>query len=118
MSKITTSISVRLERCSPKEYERFRQYHYLPEPLHTAAECYLIVMGKCEVGFIGILPQATRGFHRSKRISRLVVLPNYEGLGIGRRILNAMGRYFDRQGFALRICTQSADMFRLLRRAR
>ena len=116
--KIVAALPIRLVSCHRRDYERFKDHHYLAEPLGIGCQCFLIVCGKVEVGFIALLPQASRGFHRSKRISRLVVLPNYEGLGIGRRILNAMGRYFDRQGFALRICTQSADMFRLLRRAR
>ena len=67
----------------------FARHHYLNADVHRAARCY--------VGFIGAgVPVAfcatlSNGGHRGRRIvNRLVVLPDYQGMGIGTAVLEAV----------------------------
>ena len=53
------------------------------------------------VAFCGILPSF--GHAGLKRVSRIVTLPDYQGVGIGGRFLDSMGMIQKREGFRLSI---------------
>lgn len=71
----------------------FARHHYLSSNLHRAAMCFGAWIGDVQVGFTSYLhfPHA-----RTKNIKmghRLVVLPDYQGLGIGGRLDDWLGQY-------------------------
>ena len=45
-----------------------------------------------------------------KRVSRLVVLPDYQGVGIGYQFLNAIAKLYTAQGFDFRIVTSAKNL--------
>lgn len=49
------------------------------------------------IGFIAYINQPSNykfyGKHAIKRITRLVILPDYQGIGLGTKLLNFMGKY-------------------------
>ena len=66
----------------------FERHHYLSATLHRAARCYVGLINDEPVSFCATIPNAG---HRGKRIvHRLVVLPDYQGLGLGPRLLNTV----------------------------
>jgi GNAT superfamily N-acetyltransferase len=50
-----------------------------------------------------------------KRVSRLVVLPDYQGIGIGLKLLNQVGDFFIKQGFDFRIATSTPALINSLK---
>lgn len=42
-----------------------------------------------------------------KRVHRLVVLPDYQGLGIGTKLLNFVGNIYKQKGYRFRIVTST-----------
>lgn len=49
-----------------------------------------------------------------KRVSRLVVLPDYQGIGVGVKLLNKVGDYYKGLGFDFRIVTSTPALLHSL----
>lgn len=81
------SITLALHRCAPRAWRTFARHHYLSSDLHRAARCYLALWEGRPVAFVATLPMY--GFAGSRRISRFVVLPDFQGVGIGSAVLAA-----------------------------
>lgn len=73
--------------------------------LHKAANCFIISLWGKMVGFVAVLHFPNRSDKKIKRISRLVVLPDYQGIGIGKALLNWVAEYYKTQGFRMILTT-------------
>jgi GNAT superfamily N-acetyltransferase len=109
---------IRLEigRCSSAAWPLFRDHHYLSHSLHQAATCYLATWRDQPVGFAAVLPMM--GFKGQSRVSRIVTLPDFQGVGIGKAVLDWLGAEYRRQGRSLSIRTGHPAMIAGLKRAR
>jgi GNAT superfamily N-acetyltransferase len=74
-------LRLRVTRCPQKLWSLFARHHYLSAGLSRAATCYAAWLDDRPVAFCALL--AALGRKGQKRISRLVTLPDYQGLGIG-----------------------------------
>lgn len=83
-----------------KIYERkgmwslFRKYHYLDSDLNNAARQFVAFINNVPVAFCAVLHFPHSRVKNFKRITRLVTLPDYQGLGIGTKLLNFTCEYF------------------------
>ena len=73
----------------------FRQYHYLNGSLPSTARCYAAVYNNEPIAFVAVVHVRMRA--RYYRVSRLVVLPDYQGIGIGKRLLNFVAELYTSQ---------------------
>jgi len=73
----------------------FRQYHYLSGSLASTTRCYAVVYKDSPVAFIAVIHVRMRT--RYYRVSRLVVLPDYQGIGVGKRLLNFVAELYTSQ---------------------
>jgi GNAT superfamily N-acetyltransferase len=73
----------------------FRQYHYLSGSLSPHARCYTAVYRDKPVAFIAVVHVHMKA--RYYRVTRLVVLPDYQGIGIGKRLLNFVAELYSSQ---------------------
>jgi GNAT superfamily N-acetyltransferase len=73
----------------------FRQYHYLNGCLGAGVRCYVANYQEKPVAFIAVVH--TRMKRNYFRVSRLVVLPDYQGIGIGKRLLNFIAELYTSQ---------------------
>ena len=72
----------------------------------------------CFVGYIGDNPVAfLSAIHfphpktkNIKKVHRLVVLPDYQGIGLGSIILDYCGKYFSKKGFKFGITTSQPSL--------
>lgn len=73
----------------------FRQYHYLNGSLPSTARCYCAVYQDRPIAFIAVvnIHMKTRYY----RVTRLVVLPDYQGIGVGKRLLNFIAELYTSQ---------------------
>ena len=85
------SIEIELLPCLTTAWEMFRQHHYLDANLNKSARCWLAVWDGVPVGFSAIIAMPNGNLKRAWRGHRTVVLPDFQGLGIGVRISDAMG---------------------------
>lgn len=83
------SIELRLHRTTTAAWPLFARHHYLSGSLNPSAHCYLAWWRDEPVAFLATLPVWSKQNHR--RVSRVVVLPDYQGIGIGMRVTEAVG---------------------------
>jgi ABC-type lipoprotein export system ATPase subunit/GNAT superfamily N-acetyltransferase len=81
------NIQLQVFRCKYETWNLFKRHHYLTDELNKAAKCYLIMWNDKPVAFVGILPFPHGSLRNAFRVSRLVVLPDFQGLGIGYKVL-------------------------------
>jgi GNAT superfamily N-acetyltransferase len=73
----------------------FRNYHYLNGSLPPTARCYAAVCKEKPIAFIAVVTIRMRATYY--RVSRLVVLPDYQGIGVGKRLLNFIAELYTSQ---------------------
>ena len=77
-------------------WRMFAPHHYLTANLNKAARCFLAYWENNLIGFIGSLPQPSGTIQNAWRESRTVILPDYQGLGIGPRFSDGVAKiHFD-----------------------
>lgn len=83
------TIRLEVRRCPLEAWRMFARHHYLNGRLSWGARCYVALWNDIPVAFCAVLPMfATRD---RWRITRLVTLPDYQGLGIGTKLAEAIG---------------------------
>ena len=73
----------------------FRQYHYLSGSLMPQARCYTALYKDKPIAFIAVVQTHMKA--RYYRVTRLVVLPDYQGIGVGKRLLNFVAELYTSQ---------------------
>lgn len=76
----------------------FRQHHYLSAEMNKAATVYTIYWEDTLVAMFAVLNQPSGSYKYAFRIHRIVVLPDYQGLGIGTKILDYFGEMYVNNG--------------------
>jgi GNAT superfamily N-acetyltransferase len=76
-------------------WKMFRQYHYLNGSLGAGVRCYCAVYQGKPIAFVAVA--AVRMKVSYYRVSRLVVLPDYQGVGVGKRLLNFIAELYTSQ---------------------
>lgn len=94
-------IKIDIYQSSYRDWRLFEKHHYLNNTINKASKCFIGVWNNQEVAFSAnlCLPSKTPPLYindtRIKfRESRLVVLPDFQGMGIGTRFSNAIGEIF------------------------
>lgn len=93
----------------------FRKYHYLNTDLHNAAQQYVGVVNGEIVAHTGIIYMPLK--KGKKRVHRLVVLPDYQGVGIGTAFINAVAEIVNNEGFELNLTTTTPALVGALRKS-
>ena len=89
-------IRLKLFRCRHAAWSLFAQHHYLSGSLSRSARCFVATWREAPVAFCATLPVIGRRDHW--RITRIVTLPDYQGLGIGTRVMEAVAELHAAQG--------------------
>jgi len=99
-------IKLRVYRCAKREWEGFKNHHYLSKDMNSACRCFIGMMNDTKVAFNasmclpGRVPPLYNGDERVKfRESRTVVLPDYQGIGLGVRFSDAIADIFLDDGY-------------------
>jgi len=99
-------IRIEIYGSSWKKWEMFKKHHYLSAEINNACRCFVGVFDGEEVVFNGSIslpskiPPLYEGDTRNKfRESRTVVLPDYQGIGIGTRFSDSIGEIFLDNGY-------------------
>lgn len=90
----------------------FRGHHYLSGELNPSAHCYVALWQDQPVAFAAVLHFPHPSSHRMKREHRVVVLPDFQGIGIGNRVSEFIADLFTRSGFRYMSITSHPAMIR------
>ncbi|MBL9125135.1 MAG: GNAT family N-acetyltransferase [Planctomycetaceae bacterium] len=102
-------------RCRRDAWRLFARHHYLSGRLNPAAECYVALWKQQPVAFCATL--AVMGARGRRRISRLVTLPDYQGVGIGTRLAEAIAASYLRRGLRLSLTASHPGLLAHCRRS-
>jgi GNAT superfamily N-acetyltransferase len=94
-------LKLSLRRCKRSLWPIFARHHYLTGSLAPTARCFTALWNKRPVAFCATLPLIGRRNHW--RITRLVVLPDYQGVGIGMRVAEAIAELHRAEGRRINI---------------
>ena len=85
--------------CSWKVWNSFKQYHYLSADINKAAQCYIAVLHNRPVAFAAILSFPSGSVDNAYREHRVVVHPDFQGMGIGNKFSEALGQAYVDKGY-------------------
>lgn len=91
-------ITVKLSPCSYTAWDMFKKHHYLSGEINSASVCYLAMIGDTPCAFIALLSLPGRDVKHAWREHRLVVLPDYQGMGIGNKISETIAQAYIEKG--------------------
>lgn len=78
----------------------FRKYHYLNTDINKASKCFCLTVNDKIAGFISVImfPHPKQPY---RKVHRLVILPDYQGIGLSKILLNFMGTIITDYPFAI-----------------
>jgi GNAT superfamily N-acetyltransferase len=94
----------------------FSKYHYLSSSHNNAANVFICMINDEIAGFISVLHFPHPKVNNMKKVHRLVVLPDYQGLGIGGRILNEIAKIYFNQNYRFSIVTSQPNLIYSLKK--
>lgn len=85
---------ISLEICpvSVQVWHLFKNHHYLSADINKTSRCWLAIWGGEPVAFYATLPQPSGSISNAWRGTRMVVLPEFQGLGISTAICEEVAR--------------------------
>ena len=90
-------ITLHIRGTTPDTWRRFSKYHYLDTRMSRSVHCYVGLIGDKPVAFHAAIHSTNRDIHSYWRGHRTVVLPEFQGLGIGTAFSDAIAQmYVDR----------------------
>lgn len=108
-------LELEVVRCQRAAWRLFAPHHYLNAELNRAARCYLALLADRPVAMVALLANPAR--RNTWRVSRIVVLPDFQGLGIGGHLLRGLGQLYHQRQQQLTITTSHPAMIRHLDRS-
>jgi len=105
------AIELRIHQADARAWPLFRGHHYLSADLASCARCLVATWNGNPVAFTSYLHQP--GINkRQKREHRTVVLPDYQGVGIGNAVSAWLGAHLTAQGWRFISTTGHPAMIR------
>ncbi len=92
------SITLEVQACDRSLWSMFAPHHYLDGNLNASSRCWVALWGGTPVAFAAAIAFPNGNFKNAWRGHRTVVLPDFQGLGIGVRLSNAVAEHFVAQG--------------------
>lgn len=87
------NIQLTVQRVESSEWKNlnFAHHHYLTSDMNKVCKSLLFCWNDIPVAFVGLLSTPRKGLPHDMSISRIVILPDYQGLGLSSIILNFCG---------------------------
>lgn len=92
------------------EWRNFRKYHYLTHDLSESSQCYGLFDGENLIGFCAVLHFPHPKNKKIKHCHRLVILPDYQGIGLGIKFLTEVAKIYAKQGYDFGIITSARNL--------
>src|SRR5262252_1951230 len=98
-------------------WDRFAPFHYLTAHLHKAARCFGLWCDGRLAAFAGVLYRTHPRVQDIVGVSRVVTLPDWQGLGLGPRLLDTLGSCYRALGWRLHMYPSHPHLIRVLDRS-
>ena len=79
-------------------WQFFKKYHYLTSDISKSAHYYVLLLGDKPIGFHAAIHSTNRDIHSYWRGHRTVILPEFQGMGIGTAFSDAIAEMYVSKG--------------------
>ena len=91
-----------ISRVHSNEWKLFAPYHYLTADMHVGARCFTLQIDGRSVAFAGCLHRPHPKVDDIMAVSRLVTLPDWQGMGFALALVDVLGAAYKAIGKRLR----------------
>jgi ABC-type lipoprotein export system ATPase subunit len=98
-------------------WKMFAKHHYLSHTHNNAASIYIAMINEQIAGFLSVLHFPHPKAKNIKKVHRLVILPDYQGLGFGIRFLNEVGKNYKKNKNRFTIVTSAPSIIKALKKS-
>ena len=98
-------INIQIQRCHSSAWRLFREHHYLSHYLITHSECYMALVNGEPAAFFSFIYDRYGKRKNIVRAHRIVVLPDYQGIGLGNIGTQKLMRYYGEKGYIVKLIT-------------
>ncbi len=98
-------INIQIQRCHSSAWRLFREHHYLSHYLITHSECYMALVNGEPAAFFSFIYDRYGKRKNIVRAHRIVVLPDYQGIGLGNIGTQKLMKYYGDKGYVVKLIT-------------
>ena len=98
-------------------WKMFAKYHYLSHSHNNAAKVFIATVNDEIAGFLSVLHFPHPKVKNMKKVHRLVILPDYQGVGIGIKLLYEIGLIYKKQKQRFNIVTSAPSLIFALKKS-
>lgn len=95
-------IECTIGRVHRSAWSLFAPFHYMTAEIHQSAQCFGLWVNDRIAAFAGVIHRPHATAKNIKAISRVVTLPDYQGLGLAFALIDRLGAAYRGLGFRLR----------------
>ena len=103
-------ITIEFYPCERRLWNLFKKHHYLTSEINKSAQCYIGLYNKQPIAFASFIALCGRDVKHAWREHRMVVLPDFQGLGIGNKMSEMFGQAFIEKGCQYFVKTSNPRM--------
>ena len=81
------NIELQVSRVESDTWDLFKKHHYLTESVNKSCKFFLFTWNDKPVAITAIINQPNKGRASAVACSRIVVLPDFQGMGLGNKVL-------------------------------
>lgn len=98
------------------EWKIFKKFHYLSSEHNNASHKYIVEINNIPVAWCSVLHFPHPKIKNMKKIHRIVVLPDYQGIGIGSKFLDKIAEIYSQKKQRVTITTSTPAFINSLNR--
>jgi GNAT superfamily N-acetyltransferase len=106
-----------LQAADKSIWKVFAKHHYLSHTHNNAANVFVAYINGQLAAFLSVLHFPHPKVKNMKKVHRLVVLPDYQGIGIGIKMLESIGEMYKKQKDRYSIVTSSPSLIHALKKS-
>jgi ABC-type lipoprotein export system ATPase subunit/GNAT superfamily N-acetyltransferase len=91
-------LTLTIRSTTPDYWRYFSKYHYLDTRMSRSVHCYVLLLGDKPIGFHAAIHSTNRDIHSYWRGHRTVILPEFQGMGIGTAFSDAIAEIYVSRG--------------------
>ena len=100
-------IQVDIRKAKSNEWELFKEFHYLSASHNNAAHKYIAEIDGYPVAWCSVLHFPHPKMKNVKRIHRIVVKPDYQGVGVGGKVISEISKIYTDEKYRVRLVSSS-----------
>jgi len=92
------AIELRIHKADTGAWRIFKGHHYLSKDIHRSAACFVATWNNKPIAFSSVIYFPHPKVQNFRREHRTVVLPDFQGVGIGNALSEAIAEHYKAQG--------------------